>query len=121
MEVSFEKLNELLEKGENVNDQQLRILSAPENPESLTITSNTILRFDPDVEFSCKSIKIINCDVEIIDLTMSGTIQMSNAKLKLTNCKIHKPADGSDYLIDVGSYSRATITNCSFGAHSQVS
>lgn len=81
----------------------------------LHISKNRILYFDDTSEFTCKSISIENCAVEIYDLTMNGSITVKNAQLKLSNCHIHNPDDTCDYVLSSLDESHVTINKCTFG------
>lgn len=116
MDVSLDEFSELLEHNTDINDKKIRVISSPMNSESvLRITSNVTLAFDEDTDFSCKNIVISNCDAEIDGLTLSGSILVENATLKLKNTRVHNPAPDSDYILEITKQSRVSIYDSSFG------
>lgn len=115
MDLSLDQFSELLEHNTEIKDTTIRVLPSPQNSESvLRITSNVSLHFDRDTDFSCKKIFISNCDVEIHGLTMTGSIVVSDATLKLTNSRVHKPAPETDYILEAAKHSRITVYDSSF-------
>ena len=116
MDISLDAFSELLEHVSDIKDATIRVIESPTNSESvLRITSNVSLTFDQDTDFSCKNIVISDCEVEMSGLTMSGSIVVNNATLKLTNSRVHNPAADSDYILEVTKHSLVSIYDSSLG------
>ncbi|OHT01254.1 hypothetical protein TRFO_31962 [Tritrichomonas foetus] len=113
MSVSFDQLFE----SSDLKDDSIRVTKGKcdFSGSDLNITKNHVLYFENSQEFTCKSITISDCSVEIYDLTMNGSITVKNGKLKMTNCHIHNPDNACDYVLAALDRSRVNINKCSFG------
>jgi hypothetical protein len=115
--VSFDEFTELLRRSDKLSDADIRVTSCPQSPsdEVLKITSNLTLTFDSSLDFSCRNILITDCEVEIHDLSLLGTISVRDSTVTLVNSRLRNPPAGCDYILDIADHSKVYARCSSFG------
>jgi hypothetical protein len=121
MDVSFDAFASLLESGTDFANTKIRVNASPQQSDDqvVTIRSNCKITFDLDHDFSCRTLAISACEVEIHNLALNGAIVVRNGILKLYNARVGHPADTSDELLDASNESQVYGTCCTFGHTSQ--
>jgi hypothetical protein len=81
-------------------DTDIHVMTYPSSlpEESTQISSNLTLRFDPSLDFSCGNIRISDCEVDIHDLCLRGSMSVRNATLRLVSCLFRNPLDSCDLM-----------------------
>jgi hypothetical protein len=117
MNVSFDEFTELLKRSDAIQETEIRVTAGPQDAlrEPVRISTNLVLTFDPSVDFTCRNILITECEVEIRDLSLIGTITVRNGTVRLCSCRLQNPPAGSDYILDATDHSRVTAVASFFG------
>lgn len=112
----IDEFTELLKHSDDINGAEIRVTSGPQGAvdQSLHISTNFVLLFDPLVDLTCQNIMITGCEVKIRDLSLLGTISARNSTVRLTNCRLHHPPTACDYLLDVADHSKVSMVDSSF-------
>jgi hypothetical protein len=115
--VSFDEFAALLRHSDKIDDTDIRVTSCSASPsdETLHITSNLTLTFDSSLSFSCRSLIVTDCDVEIHDLSLLGALSVRNGSLKLINSRLRNPPADCDYILEATGNSKVCAISCSFG------